>query len=60
MGIQSTTELTREEAERLYVAKRQKEFERKFRAEAVAMCDEDLERAIESQFDNYIITNRSD
>jgi len=50
-------EITREEAERRYVAWRQKEFARKFRAEAAGLCDEDLEHLLGNI---HIVTDRSD
>lgn len=57
MGIQSTTFLTRRDAEVKYVAKREEEMRRKLLSEAVAMSDEELESAIESTFDNYRIVD---
>lgn len=57
MSIQSTRNITREAAERQYVALRQEAMVRKLLSEAVAMDDGELESAIETEFENFAITD---
>lgn len=57
MGIQSTRDITREEAEARYIEKRKKEQEKYFKAEAVLLEKQELEDYIEETFDNYNIIN---
>ena len=56
MGIQTTIDVTRIDAERRYVDKRKYETERTFRSEAALLDDKRLEDALEETFYNYIIT----
>jgi hypothetical protein len=56
VGIQSTTELTRADAEERYIEMRKEAMKNGLRAEATGMTDEQLEDALESKFDNYTIT----
>lgn len=56
----SKTTITREAAEKIYIDKRRREFERTFRAEAAAMCDDDLEKIISTDTDDFVIGDRSD
>jgi len=66
MGVKSTRELTRKQAEELYVELRKKDMERTFRAEAVQGTDKELEAVLERMDDeqhdgesyrNYSIVN---
>ena len=66
MGTKSTTNLTRKDAEDMYVSFRQDEMTRILRAEAVLLNNKQLEDKIEEMndktyddgygFDNYLIT----
>ena len=55
MSIQSTRKVTRTQAEGLYVARHREQAERRLRAEAVLLDNEQLEAAIDEHFHNYLI-----
>lgn len=55
MGIQSTIDITREEAEKKYVEIRKEKIDRQLSAEAVLLEDDELEDYIEEEFYNYSI-----
>ena len=55
MGIQSTLQLTRRQAEERYVEKKKTEVLRRVLAEAVVMADEELCAALEEEFFNFQI-----
>lgn len=59
MSIQSTIELTREQAEEQWVDKQLKspDLKRKLQAIALNMSDKDLENELEEHFYNYLITS---
>lgn len=55
MGIQCTRQVTRRQAEALYVERHREAAERRLRAEAVLLDNQALEKAIEEHFYNYDI-----
>ena len=58
MSIQTTNNITREEAEQMAIYKYLEMSEwRKLKAKFVAMDNEELEDYIEKEFDNYSIIN---
>jgi len=63
MSIQSTIDLTREEAEKKYLCKvlgEEGEVYKIYKAKAILMSDKELEEAIEEYFYNYSITNSTE
>lgn len=62
MSIQSTRDVTREWAEKRYVEMQLSdmgEIKRQLRAKAASMSNQDLEVAIETTFDNYLIVGEN-
>ena len=59
MSIQSTSYLTREQAEDMYLTKVMNDEDRVrlLKAQIILMTDSELEDGLESQFDNYCITS---
>lgn len=57
MGIQSTTQLTRKEAEERFLTKilEDKDYIKYLKSAIILLTDEELEDGLESTFDNYSI-----
>ena len=59
MGVQSTIEITREDAEKKYVEMKLETRRKTYEQIAALLDDEALEDAIEEHFYNYLIAKRN-